>query len=401
MAMMTRQALSQMAPVTVQSETPDRHASVERAAILIVDDDELIRRMLGRLLEGQGYRCMLAADAHGARRQLDKTECALILCDVNMPGESGLDLIRHVLHDHPHTAAVMVTALDDPHLADVALDSGAYGYLIKPCKTNEVLINVANALRRRRLEIDNQAHRERLEQMVLDRTAALRKAVERLEHAEQDLLLSREETVQRLALAAEFRDLVTAQHLRRMSHYCALLARRAGFDEERCELIRIASCLHDIGKIGTPDHVLLKPDKLTAEDFEIMTHHPETGYRILSGSDSELLNVAATVAWTHHEKFDGSGYPRGLAGGVITVEGRIAAIGDTFDALTSRRLYKPAYPIEQAIDLMGQGRGRHFDPDLLDLFLNANGMDEVLAIRNRYADGLEGDACPGTQGAVG
>lgn len=382
---MTQSSLP-MAPEVVQSGIADRPASEGRAAILIVDDDEPIRRMLGRLLEEHGHRCTLAVDAHDARRHLDTTEYALILCDVNMPGESGLDLIRHVLQDHPHTAAVMVTGLDDPHLASVALDFGAYGYLVKPCKANEVLINVANALHRRRLEIDNQAHRERLEQMVLARTRALRQAIERLKHAEQDLRHSREETIQRLALAAEFRDHVTAQHLRRMSHYCALLARRYGLDEERCELIRIASPMHDIGKIGTPDHVLLKPDKLTAEDYEIMTHHPDTGYRILSGSDSELLNVAATIAWTHHEKFDGSGYPRGLAGDAIPVEGRIAAIGDTFDALTSRRLYKPAFSIAQAVDLMGQGRGRHFDPGLLDLFLNGKGTDEVLAIRNRYAD---------------
>jgi putative two-component system response regulator len=359
-------------------------AVLDNKSILVVDDEEPIRRMLSRLLERHGYACKVASDAIEARRQLEGQAFALILCDVNMPGESGLDLIRRVLREYPHTAAVMVTGLDDPQLAGIALEHGAYGYIVKPFESNEVLINVSNALRRRRLEIENQAHREHLEQTVLERTAALRQAITNLERAERDIRSSREETIQRLALAAEFRDDETARHVQRMSQYCALLARRYGLDADRCELIRIASPMHDIGKIGTPDNILLKPGKFTPEEFEAISRHPEIGYRILAGSEAELLRLAAIIAWTHHEKYDGSGYPRKLVGDAIPLEGRIAAIADAFDALTSRRVYKPAYPVDQAITLMRNGRGKHFDPGLLDTFLEA--MSEVVIIKEQYAD---------------
>ena len=372
-------------------------SSEQVANILIVEDEDATRRLLGRLLEGYGYTCTLAGDAQEARRRLGERAFDLILCDVNMPGESGLDLVRQILKEHPQTAAVMVTGLDDPQLANVALESGAYGYILKPFETNEILINIANALRRRRLEIENRAHREHLEQMVRERTAELQQAVVRLEGAEQSLRLSQEETVQRLAIAAEFRDNATAQHIRRMSHYSALLARRYGLGEERAELIRIASPMHDIGKIGTPDHILLKPGIFTPEEFEAITRHSEMGYRILEGSDSALLRLAATIALTHHEKFDGSGYPKGLVGEAIPLEGRIVAIADAFDALTTKRVYKPAFPPEQATDIMRQQRGTHFDAALLDTFLDS--MDEVLLIKSQHEDRTGGAAPPGSSGS--
>lgn len=371
-------------------------SSEQAANILIVEDEDATRRLLGRLLDGYGYTCTLAGDAQEARRRLSEREFALILCDVNMPGESGLDLVRQVLKDYPQTAAVMVTGLDDPQLANVALESGAYGYILKPFETNEILINIANALRRRRLEIENQAHREHLEQMVRERTAELSLAVTRLEAAEQSLRLSQEETVQRLAIAAEFRDKGTAQHIKRMSHYSALLARRTGLGADHCELIRIASPMHDIGKIGTPDHILLKPGGFGPEEFAIMTRHTEIGYQILAGSDSALLQLAATIALTHHEKVDGSGYPKGLVGEAIPLEGRIVAIADAFDALTTKRVYKPAFSVEQTTDIMRQQRSTHFDAALLDLFLGK--MDEVLLIKNRYADREGESAEPGEAG---
>ncbi len=362
------------------------------SSILIVEDEDATRRLLGRLLDTYGYACTLAENAQEARRRLDEHTFDLILCDVNMPGESGLDLVRQILKEHPETAAVMVTGLDDPQLANVALESGAYGYILKPFETNEILINIANALRRRRLEIENQSHREHLEQMVRERTAELRLAVTRLEAAEQSLRLSQEETVQRLAIAAEFRDNATAQHIRRMSHYSALLARRYGLSEEHTELIRIASPMHDIGKIGTPDHILLKPGIFTPEEFDAITKHTEMGYRILEGSDSALLRLAATIALTHHEKFDGSGYPKGLAGEAIPLEGRIVSIADAFDALTTKRVYKPAFSADQATDIMRRQRGTHFDAALLDAFFSA--MDEVVAIKRQHEDGPD-DAVPG------
>jgi putative two-component system response regulator len=357
---------------------------IDEKNILVVDDEEPIRRLLGYLLQTHGYPIALAADAREARRQLEERTFALILCDVNMPGESGMDLLQHVLTEYPHTAAIMVTGLDSPLLANAALDMGAFGYIIKPFEANEVLINVANAFRRRRLEIENRAHCQNLEDIVRTRTMALQQALEWLERSEKELRLSREETIQRLAIAAEFRDNSTAKHIQRMSHYCELLARKIGLSAERCDLIRTASPMHDIGKIGTPDHVLLKPGKFTPEEFNVIAQHAEIGYRILAGSDAELLKVAAIIAWTHHERWDGSGYPRGLKGEGIPIEGRIAAIADAFDALTTERVYKPAFELDHAVDLMLKHRGEHYDPDLLDVFLAS--MEDVKKIHERYAD---------------
>jgi putative two-component system response regulator len=261
---------------------------------------------------------------------------------------------------------------------------GAFGYIVKPFESNEVMIDVANALRRRRLELENRLYRENLEEIVRTRTMALQQALEWLERSEKELRLSREETIQRLAIAAEYRDGATAQHIQRMSHYCELLARKYGLSAERCELIRTASPMHDIGKIGTPDQVLLKPGKFTPEEFDVISQHAEIGYRILSGSDAEILKVAAIIAWTHHERWDGNGYPRKLKGEAIPIEGRIASIADAFDALTTQRVYKPAFTLDHAVELMTKHRGEHFDPELLDIFFAS--MDDVKRIHDKYAD---------------
>ena len=239
-------------------------------------------------------------------------------------------------------------------------------------------------MHRRQQELDTRGQRERLEQLVSQRTEALEHAIARLANMEQELWDSRAETIHRLALAAECRDNATARHLERMSQYCALLAHRYGLDPAHCELILIASPMHDIGKIATPDHILLKPGRFTSDEYKAIMLHPDVGYRILSGSNAELLRLAATIAWTHHERFDGSDYARGLFREDIPLEGRFAAIADAFDASTSQGVYKPAYPIEQAIDVLAARRGSDFDPELLDLFIGA--MDEVLEIRNRHAD---------------
>lgn len=366
---------------------PDRdtqQALLENRNILVVDDEEPIRRLLGYMLQTHGYTVTLAADAREARQRMDEQPFALMLCDVNMPGESGMDLVRNLLADHPHIAAIMVTGLDSSVLANAALDMGAFGYIVKPFESNEVLIDVANALRRRRLEMENRLHRDNLEEIVRTRTMALQQALEWLERSEKELRLSREETIERLAIAAEFRDSSTAQHIQRMSHYCELLARKVGLAPERVDLIRTASPMHDIGKIGTPDHVLLKPGKFTAAEFDVISQHSAIGYKILSGSDSELLKVAALIAWTHHERYDGTGYPRKLKGEDIPIEGRIASIADNFDALTTARVYKPAFDFEHARDLMIKERGKHFDPDLLDLFLSS--PEDLRHIHEQYAD---------------
>ncbi len=355
------------------SQTEQRPAPTPER-VLVVDDEPATRRLLGRILVGAGYEWAEAADSEQAYRALNEHDFALILSDVKMPGDSGMNLVKHVLAEHPDLAVVMVTGIDDPALAALALDYGAYGYIIKPFSPSEITIAVANALRRRKLEIENRAHREMLEQIVRERTAAL-------ERSAGDLKLSREETIRRLSQAVEFRDEETGHHTERVSRYCELLAELEGLDGE---LVGTASPMHDVGKVAVPDRILLKPGKLSDKERREMERHTVVGHEILSGSGSDLLDLAASIAFTHHERYDGSGYPQGLKGEQIPVEGRIAAIADVFDALTTDRVYRPAYTFEQAVQMMTEQRGRHFDPDLLDHFLAA--LDKIDAIRLHHAD---------------
>jgi putative two-component system response regulator len=355
--------------------------TTSKPRILIVDDDETVRSMLTRMLGRHGYECESAANGAEAREALASAPFDLALCDLSMPDESGLDLVEHVAAEHLETATIMVTGADDSVIAEKALELGTYGYVIKPFYNNELLINIANALRRRRLELESRNHRTSLQIAVRERTSELQKTVETLRRTEEDVRQSQRETIYRLSRAAEFRDGDTGEHIERMSHYCYLLAQRLDLDRG-CELLYLASPLHDVGKVGIPDRILLKPGPLDAEEREVMQGHAEIGYRMLAGSDTELLELAARVAWTHHEHFDGGGYPRGLAGERIPIEGRIAAIADVFDAMTSDRVYRPAFSTEEAIDTMRSLRGSQFDPDLLDVFLDS--LDEVLDVKALY-----------------
>ncbi|HWL64759.1 MAG TPA: HD domain-containing phosphohydrolase, partial [Actinomycetota bacterium] len=348
--------------------------------ILLVDDEATVLRNLERLLRLHGYDCKSARSAAEARATLDIDDgYSLILTDVNMPGESGIELLEQVAKAHPDIATVMVTGIDDRNLAERALAMGAYGYVIKPFEPNEILIGISNALRRRTLELENRKHRTQLEQMVDERTTDLWDAIRQLETAGKELRLSREETIQRLAVAAEFRDDETGKHIERMSRYCALLARKIGGDYEGCELIRVATVMHDVGKIGIPDSILLKPGPLSSAEFEVMKTHAEIGKMILEGSEAELLQMATAIAATHHEWWDGSGYPSGLNAEEIPLEGRIAAIGDVFDALTSNRVYRKAFTLGEAVEIMKKERGTHFEPFLLDLFFDS--IQELVDIK--------------------
>jgi putative two-component system response regulator len=347
--------------------------------VLVVDDEEQIRNLLHRLLTRSGYECEVAGNVEAARALLKERSFALCLTDMTMPGESGLDLVMHLAEEYPDTAAVMVTGVDDTKLTESALEVGAYGYIVKPFTTNEMLINLSNALRRRSLEIEHREHRSALEGKVKERTSELWNAIAKLEAVEQELKSSREETVSRLSRAAEFKDHEMANHIGRMSRYCGLIAGRAGMDMEQVELIRVASVMHDVGKIGIPDRILLKPGQLKEDERLIMQEHAQMGYDILSGSDSALLQYAASIALTHHEKYDGTGYPNQMKGEEIPIEGRIAAISDVFDALTSNRVYKRAFPIGKALDILREDSEKHFDPLLLEAFLGA--MDKVLDIQ--------------------
>jgi putative two-component system response regulator len=346
--------------------------------VLVVDDDAAIRRMIARILERAGYSCSQASDSVEARYLARVQEFALVTCDVNMPGGSGLSLVADLRRSDPDLAVLMVSGMDDREIASTATDLGAYGYVMKPFDTNEILIAADNAMRRRELEIENKRHQQHLEMLVAERTADLSATVERLSRAEEALRASQEEAIRRLAQAVEFRDPATGAHLDRMSRTCELLAGHSGLGSARAQLIRIASPMHDIGKIAVSDEILGKPGKLTTEEWDEMRRHPLIGSEILAGSDSELLQLGGLIALTHHERWNGTGYPYGLVADAIPIEGRIVAIADVFDALTSERPYKPAFDVDQAVALMRDERGQHFDPDLLDLFLTL--VDDVVGV---------------------
>jgi len=273
---------------------------INMARILVVDDEAAIRRLLGEMLDMSGYKCALAADAADARTFIRDQGFDLILCDVNMPGESGLDLIRYVLAEHQETAVIMVSAVDDTDIAETALQIGAFGYIIKPFRHNELMINIANALRRRELEIKNRIQRENLEQAVLDRTGELQTTLNKLKIATEGI-------IQAMAMTIEIRDPYTAGHQRRVRDLSRAIAEDMGISKERINAIRMSSMIHDLGKIALPSEILSKPGLLTTSEFELIKTHSQIGYNILK--DIEFPWPLAEIILQHHERMDGSGYP--------------------------------------------------------------------------------------------
>jgi putative two-component system response regulator len=374
-----------MVPTTVTDlADPVRLPTFKASAsdrVLVVDDDAQLGRALRQMLLAAGYSVTGADSAAEARETLAGGNIGVLLSDVNMPGQSGLELIRFALAEHPETATLLMSGVDDPEVARVGLEYGAYGYLMKPFGRTELVISVMNAFRRRALETRSRATQTVLEQAVADRTRSLAHTVARLEYAAEELEISRAETIDRLARAAEFRDVGTGAHLVRMSGYCAILAERFGIDPAR---MKLASVLHDVGKIATPDSVLLKPGPLTESERAEMERHAQTGYELLRGSSSTVLTLGASIALTHHEKYDGSGYPAGLSRAEIPLEARIAAVADVFDALTSDRVYRPAWTLDDTLDELRTQRGKHFDPLVLDAFFAS--LDKITALRATAAD---------------
>lgn len=354
------------------------------AELLIVDDEAPFRRALRRTLERSGHFVREASSVDEARDALSTQPAELVLCDVNMPGGSGLELIRSVVDGASDTAIVMLTGNDDPAVADEALAIGAHGYLVKPVGANEARIIVAASLRHRELELARRHYVEELESKILSRTAALRDALEQLERTEATARDAERDAVDRLVSALTIRSEETGAHIRRVGRFAALLARLAGVRLWSEDEICLAAMLHDVGKIGIPDSILLKPGPLSAEEREIIQRHSRLGNRMLADGRSAVLNLGAQIALSHHEHWDGTGYPDGLAEDEIPIAGRIAAIGDVFDALTSDRVYRPALPFDDALAEMRAQSGRQFDPDLLALFLGAT--DELRAIRAAHPD---------------
>ncbi|MCA1844514.1 MAG: response regulator [Actinobacteria bacterium] len=352
--------------------------------ILVADDEEGIRRLLRRTLERNGHTVTEAVDVTEAAERLATEPFDLLLCDINMPGGSGLDLVRQVDAELPNTVVMMVTGVDDPAVAEEAMAMGAYGYMVKPFKANEAVIHVAGALRRRELELAQRRHFKELESKVASGTTALRQALSRLERTEETARSAERETADRLVTALVLATEETEGHIERMSRYAAALAERRGLDAWTSEEFRLAASLHDIGKIGVPAAILLKPGPLTEEEFEVVRRHPNLAAELLTEGTSQTSALGARIALTHHERWDGAGYPTGLAGEAIPVEGRIAAVADAFDALTSDRVYRRALPVEEALTVLRAERGAQFDPALLDLFEES--IDEMLAIREAYPD---------------
>jgi putative two-component system response regulator len=334
-------------------------------SVLVVDDQEQMRRALARIVGAEGYRCQQAGSVREARAVAERHDGRLdvVLCDIDMPGGSGLDLVPWLAANRPDTAVLMVTACDDPAVAAAVLEAGADGYIVKPFDPSQIVISLAEVVRRRE-RASQQGEAQRLLKALVERR-------------NEQLDASYEETVWRLALAAEHRDPETADHLDRMARYSELLARSIGADGPWCDLLRSASPMHDVGKLGVPDEVLLNPGRFTAAERAVMQQHAAIGHQILDGSTSPLLQLAASVALTHHEWWDGTGYPRGLVGTAIPLEGRIVAIADVFDALTTERRYKAAMTFDEAEEVMRSEVG-HFEPSLLDAFFAERSAIEAI-----------------------
>lgn len=341
--------------------------------IFIVDDEVVNLKLLDKILTSAGYtNLVLINDPRQVLSLYEEHRPSLILLDLNMPDLDGYQVMEQLvgLDDPLLPPIIILTAQHHQEYLLKALEAGARDFISKPFDRRELLMRVRNFLdahAAHRLVRDQKDH---LEELVQKRTLELQE--------------TRLEIIRRLGHAAEYRDEETGNHIIRMSKMCALLAQKAGWSKQQCDLILSASPMHDIGKIGIPDAILLKPGRFEPDEWRIMKTHAEIGARLLDGNDSDLMIMAREIALNHHEKWDGSGYPSGLKGQDIPASGRIAALADVFDALTSVRPYKKAWPLEEAVDLIRANRGKHFDPELADLFLDDVGA--FVAIKNAYQD---------------
>jgi cyclic di-GMP phosphodiesterase len=356
-------------------------ATAPPVRVLIVDDDDQARDVMEQVLRSRGYETASAPDAAAARQQIESSRFHIVLCDVRLPGESGMQLAQELLLAAPNLAVVMVSGMNDLRIAETALEIGAYDYLVKPFSPNDVLISVANALRRRSVWLEEEATRRQLTAVVEEQRAALGDATAALAALEGALKHSRHATLYKLAQVAEIRDEAMGGHMERVGLYAELIAFGMGLDDERCRALRMASPLHDIGKIGLPDQILLKPGSLDEDEWLMMQGHTEVGYALLMDRDDALLDLAARIALTHHERVDGNGYPRGLRESEIPLESRIVSVADAFDAMTTDRPYRAAMTASEAFSRIESGSGTQFDPAVVRAAIDtADGsMAEVAA----------------------
>jgi putative two-component system response regulator len=340
------------------------------ASILVVDDDADMRELIVRRLSDAGYGCVEAGCAAEAWTCLGQVPVALVTLDISLPGQSGIELLPEIKAAFPGTEVLMITGEEQTLSVITALNLGASGYLIKPVVADELIFHVKKALERRQLLIENRLYMQRLEDRVAEQTREIRWA--------------HEETIHRLVTAASCRDEETGAHIRRTGLLSELLALAAGWSQSEADQLRMAAPMHDVGKIGIPDAILQKPGMLSQKEFERMKQHTTIGAQMLAGSTSPILQLAEQIALCHHERWDGTGYPQGLAGEAIPEAARIVSIVDVYDALSHDRVYRPAFAEEAVLSMMRAGQGSQFEPGLLALFF-AN-FEQMHAVAELHPD---------------
>ncbi len=351
----------------------DLNTQIFQANILIIDDEPINVKLLQKILARKGYTNIQGtSDPREVEALCKKTEFDAFLLDIRMPHIDGYGIMemlsKHFADDY--LPVLVLTAQTDRDTRLKALECGAKDFLTKPFDQLEALTRIYNLLSVRLMHKRVKKQNILLEETVTQRT--------------QELYDTRREVINRLGLAAEYRDNETGNHIIRMSQFSQRLALEYGLSEARAETILNAAPMHDIGKIGIPDNVLLKPGKLDQDEWKIMQSHVTIGAKILSGQQSELMGVARLIALHHHEKWDGTGYPANLKGEEISIEGRICAIADVFDALLSERPYKKPWTVEKTLALIEEEAGKHFDPTLAPLVRKI--LPELLIIREKYSD---------------
>ena len=332
--------------------------------VLIVDDDPDIREILQTIVASEGHHCQVATDGEMALDLIENDEPDVVISDIDMPKMDGIELLKRVKAKCSSDVIIMTGFSPNISYSEF-LAMGASDFVQKPIMPSEMSTRLNRVLRERCYRTEaHSAH-----QKLLMAHAALQS--------------SYHDTIHRLVLAAEYKDEDTGDHIVRIGRFCMLLAQVLGLEEKEVENIGYAAPMHDIGKIGIPDKILLKPGKLTAEEFDTMKKHTIIGSNILANSKSDVIRCAQQIAISHHERWDGNGYPQGQKGEKIPITGRIVAIADTFDALSSRRPYKTAYPIDLSLEIMQKEKGLQFDPHLFDLFMN--NIDTIISIKKEVA----------------
>lgn len=362
-------------PTLIHGRSEDRSPRIERDSyILIVDDQSTGRRILEEIVRGIDDTLQIASfsDPRDALGQARGRVPDLILTDYRMPEMNGVEFIKRLraLPGCAEVPIVVITVVGDRSVRYEALNAGATDFLTRPLDQYECMSRCRNLLKLRHQQC-----------MIQDRAQWLERQVE---IATRQIVLRERETLLRLARAGEYRDQDTGNHVIRMSRYSRAIADYLGLSEADCDEIEFASPMHDIGKIGVPDHILLKPGRLEPGEWEIMKTHTVIGHQILADSDSRYIQVGAIIALSHHEKYDGSGYPYGLAGEAIPLQARIVAVADVYDALRSHRPYKEPWSRERAVEFIGEQRGRHFDPACVDAFTRQ--LDLIFAIEEQFTD---------------